>query len=196
MKRLLITASLVCAIVFGWAAASRAQDNPAAQATPTPDPHLYTDPAMSFRVPADWVALGQRKIAASDLGLDPTVLAAWAYPSKDNPRRIYLSAEAFSGLSVDDWDGQFEQGMRSQFDNVLFKDKSHMSLSNGMPAMFMTMSEGEGFSVQKFFCVIWVDGQRGMAVVLQDSYDDLTAERARAILTGNLTAVRYPSDGT
>lgn len=196
MKRLLITALLVCTIVIGWAAGSRAQDIPTAPPTPTPDPHVYTDRAMSFRVPPDYVSLGRRTVSVSDLGMDPTVLAAWAYPSKDTPRRIFLSAESFDGTDVNDWDSEFEQQMRGQFDNVLFKDKSHIALSNGMPAMFMTMSEGEGFSAQKFFCVIWVDGQRGMSVVLQDSFDDLTPERARAILTADLVAVRYPSDGT
>lgn len=197
MKRLLITALLACAIVIGWVAGSRAQDIPTAPPTPTPDPHVYTDRAMSFRAPADYIALGQRKISASELDTDnPTVLAVWAYPSKDTPRRIVLSAEPFDGLNVSDWDGQFEQQMRGQFDSVLFKDKSHIALSNGMPAMFMSMSTGEGFSAQKFFCVIWVDGQRGMSVMLQDAYDDLTPERARAVLTANLTAVRYPPDGT
>jgi hypothetical protein len=192
MKRLLLTALLAAAAVFTAPAVSHAQI-PTAPPTASPDPQVYTDNGMWFRAPVAFHPLGQRQIKLADLGgEDMTPLAAWIYPSKDNPRRIILSAEAFEG-SVGDWDTNFEQQMRSQFDSPLFRDRQNFSLKNGMPAIFMTMSAGEGFNVQKLYIVIWADGSRGMALVLVTGLEDIDDVRAREMLS-DVTAVRYPAD--
>jgi hypothetical protein len=188
MKRLVPTALLAAAMLLAWPALSNAQ----AQPTPTPGPLVYQDRAMWYQAPDGWVSLGQRHIALADLGYDLTTLAGWNYPRKDHPRRIILEAEAFEG-SVGDWDVQFEQQMRSQFDSPLFRDRERTSLKNGMPAMFVTMSSGEGFNVQKLYILIWSDGQRGMALVLVTALDDIDDGTARRYLS-DVTAVPYPRD--
>jgi hypothetical protein len=192
MNRLFAVALFVLAAVLAWPAHVRAQI-PTAPPTATPDPQVFTDDGMWFKAPEAFQPLGARHVKLADLGGDDmTPLAAWIYPNKDNPRRIILSAESFEG-SVGDWDSTFEQQMRGQFDGALFRDRQNFAMRNGMPAMFMTMSSGEGFDVQKLFIVIWADGSRGMALVLVTKLDDLDEARARAFLS-DVTAVRYPAD--
>jgi hypothetical protein len=192
MKRLSVIALFVLAAVLAWPGTSRAQI-PTPPPTPTPDPQVYRDAGMYFRAPDSFKPIAQRHVGLGDLTSDAmTPLAAWVYPSKDTPRRLILQAESFSG-DVNGWDGQFEQQMRQQFDSPLFRDKQNFSMKNGMPAMFMTMSSGEGFNVQKFYCVIWADGSRGMSLVIVSGLDDLDNQRAREMLS-DVTAVRYPLD--
>jgi hypothetical protein len=159
-------------------------------ATPTPDPMVYSDPAMSFRAPDGFVAVGKRQIDVSKLGEDPEIVAGWLYPNKDHPRRLYIQQEYFEG-NVHDFDGVYEEQVRGQFDNALFKNKQDISLKNGMPAMFMEMTSGEGFGVQKMYILIWADTQRGVAIVLQTQLGDLDANAARALIS-DASAVRYP----
>jgi len=192
MKRLFLCALVAAAAVLAWPGVSRAQLIPTPPPTPTPDPQVYQDAAMWFRAPDAFRPGGQRHVSLDDLGQDMIPLAVWIYPNKDHPRRIILQAESFQG-SVGDWDGEFEQQMRSQFDSPLFRDRTNFALKNGMPAMFMTMSSGEGFNVQKFYIVIWADSQRGMALMLVAGLDDLSDAAARAMLS-DVTAVQYPLD--
>jgi hypothetical protein len=193
MKRVLTLVLVVVATLLAWHGTAHAQTVTAAQATPTPDPMVYTDPGMHFRAPAGFLPVGQRHVDPSALGEQPTVLAGWVYPSSENPRRLLLTAQAFDGSSVDNWDSQFEQLMRGQSNNALFRDKEHFAFRNGMPAMFMTMTTGEGFSAQKLFCVIWADGTRGMALILTSQIGDISIATAKQMLS-DVTAVRYPID--
>jgi hypothetical protein len=60
-----------------------------------------------------------------------------------------------------------------------------------MPAMFVEMTSGEGFNVQKAYVLLWADGQRGVALVLMTQLNDISADTARQLLS-DVTAVRYP----
>ncbi len=165
---------------------------PPAPATPPPDPMVYTDPAMTFHAPAGFTAVGQRQIDVDKLGEDPEIVAGWIGTDKDHPRRLYIQQEYFEG-SVQDFDGVYEEQIRGDADNALFKDKQNVSLKNGMPAMFMAMTSGEGFSEQKVYILMWADSQRGVAIVLQTQLGDMDDTAARALMS-DVSAVKYPTD--
>jgi hypothetical protein len=161
-----------------------------AQAGPTPDPQAYDDPAMHFRAPTGFVGLGQRPISVDKLGEDPQIVAGWVYPDKDHPRRLALQQEYYEG-DVSGFDAVLEGQMRDQFQGAVFKNKKNTTLRNGMPAMFVEMTSGEGFNVQKAYVLLWADGQRGVALVLMTQLNDISADTARQLLS-DVTAVRYP----
>jgi hypothetical protein len=55
----------------------------------------------------------------------------------------------------------------------------------------MEMSAGSGFNIQKFYILLWSDGQRGVAVLLQSQLNDLDGDSARRMMS-DASAVRYP----
>jgi hypothetical protein len=159
--------------------------------TPTPDWHIYDDPAMHFRAPDGFYPLIQSKqVSVDKLGDDPVMVAAWIYPIKDHVRRMVLQQEYFEG-DVKAFEAEYKGQLRDEFSAPFFKNEEDIRLKNGMPAIYFEMTTGEGFDIQKFYYVVWADGQRGVAVALQASLDDLTTEVAKALLT-DATAVRYP----
>jgi hypothetical protein len=193
MKRLnraviLLVTTLV--LFAGTVAVPRAQ---VAQPTPTPDPHIYSDPAMNFTAPPEAVLLGRRQVDLQQLGNDMEPIARWVIrPGKENAVVIDLSMESFEG-APNQWEGQFESQMHNVADGVLIKNKTPMSLLNGMPANFVEVMMGSGFESRKEFAVVWADGQRGIALSVGGRLGDVTAEQARELLK-NVTAVRYPTN--
>ncbi len=145
---------------------------------------------MHFRAPAGFVAIGQRQISVDKLGEDPQIVAGWVYPDKDHPRRLALQQEYYEGDAAG-FDSVLEGQMRDQFQSAVFKNKTNTTLKNGMPAIFVEMTSGEGFSVQKAYVLLWADGQRGVALILMTQLNDISADTARALLS-DATAVRYP----
>lgn len=188
MKRAFVILVLVCAAALVSPVALRAQ-----QATPMPTPadwQVYDDPAMHFHAPDGFRPIGQRQISVEKLGDDPVIVAAWIYPDKDHPRRLIIQQEYFEG-DYKAFDSQLESQLRDQYDNPFFKNKQDTKLRNGMPAEFMEMSAGSGFNVQKFYILLWSDGQRGVAVLLQSQLNDLDGDSARRLMS-DASAVRYP----
>lgn len=159
--------------------------------TPTPDPHTYTDPAMTFTAPADAVLISRQEAPLSALGQDLQPVAAWVLdPGKDNARTIQISMEAFEG-PPDQWEAQFESQTHSSQDGTLIRNKTPMTLLNGMPATFVEVAYGSGFDARKEFAIVWADGQRGIVLAETARLGDTSAEQAREMLK-QVTAVRYP----
>jgi hypothetical protein len=188
MKRTALTL-LACAVLIAAPHALLAQE-PTPQPTPA-DWMAYDDPAMHFHAPAGFQPVGQRQIPLSKLGDDPTVVAAWVYPDKDHGRKLLIQQEYFHGGDVHAYQSQYEGQMRDQFDSPLFKDKQNITLKNGMPAIFEAMTTGSGFNVQKYYLLMWADGERGITVLLQTTVNDLNSDSARALIS-DASAVRYP----
>ncbi len=185
---MLLVTTLV--LVLGTTAIPRAQ---VAQPTPTPDPHTYSDPAMNFTAPPDAFLMGRRQVDVSQLGNDMQPVARWVlHPGKENAVVIDLSMESFEG-PPDQWEGQFESQMHNAADGVLIKNKTPMSLLNGMPAQFVEVTMGSGFDSRKEFAVVWADGTRGIALSIGGRLGDVNAAMARELLK-NVTAVRYPTN--
>jgi hypothetical protein len=162
-------------------------------ATPQPTPSdwmAYDDPAMHFRAPVGFQPIGQRQIPVTKLGDDPMVVAGWIYPQKDHLRRLVIQQEYFQG-DVHAFQSEYEGQLRDQYDTPLFKDKQNLALKNGMPAIFEVMTTGEGFNVQKFYMLLWADGQRGVVILLNAPVNDLNDADALRIVS-DASAVRYP----
>lgn len=190
MNRITIAAVALAAALLP-SGALRAQIPP--PPTPTPDPHTYSDPAMNFTAPPGALLAGRRVIPLAQLGQDLTPVAVWVlHPGKEDARTITIAMESFTG-PPDQWEGQFESQMHNSGEGVLIRRKIPMSLLNGMPANFVEITSGSGFSAQKQFAVVWADGQRGVALSLTCRLGDVTAAEAQAALK-NATAVRYPID--
>jgi hypothetical protein len=181
----------VLAFVAVTTAASRAQ---IPQPTPAPDPHVYSDPGMNFTAPPDAYLAGRRYIPPAQLGQDLQPVAVWLlHPGQEDMRTIQLSMEAFPN-APDQWEAQFESQTHGGGGNgVLIRNKTPMALLNGMPATFVEVTSGSGFTSKKEFAVVWADGQRGIVLSLTARVGDVTAEQAKALLK-NVTAVRYPMD--
>lgn len=154
---------------------------------------VYDDPAMHFHAPSGWQPIGQRQIAINKLGEDPTVVAAWLNPDQNHPFRIVIQQEYFQGTNADSFLSQYEGQLRDNFDQPLFKNKQHISLKNGMPAIYEEMTSGSGFNVSKIYIVVWADGSRGVAMIVSGPLNDLNEARARQFLS-DVSAVRYPSE--
>jgi hypothetical protein len=192
MKRACLFVFIALVAFVASPAMLRAQAQAQVQAGPTPDPQVYDDPAMHFRAPSGFVGIGQRQIGVEKLGDDPSIVAGWVYPDKDHPRRLVLQQEYYEG-DVTGFDAVLEGQMRDQFQSAVFKNKKNTSLRNGMPAIFVEMTSGEGFSVQKAYVLLWADGQRGVALILMTQLNDVSDDTAREILS-DVTAVRYPAN--
>lgn len=186
-----IFAAVALAVALLPNGALRAQIPP--PPTPSPDPHTYSDPGMNFTAPSSALLVGRRVIPPDQLGQDLQPVAIWVlHAGKEDMRTITISMESFTG-APDQWEGQFESQMHNAGDGVLIRGKTAMSLLNGMPANFVEVTSGSGFTSKKQFAVVWADGQRGIALSVTCRLGDVSPEEAREALK-NATAVRYPVD--
>jgi hypothetical protein len=159
--------------------------------TPTPDPHTYTDPAMTYTAPPDAILVARQVVSLNSLGQDLQPVAAWVlHPGKEDARTIQIAMEAYDG-PPDQWEGQFESQTHSAQEGTLIRNKTPMTLLNGMPAYFVEVAYGSGFDARKEFAIVWADGQRGIVLSETSRLGDATAEEARSVLK-QVTAVRYP----
>lgn len=164
-----------------------------AEPTPTPDPHVYTDPGMTFTAPPDAVLVGRQVVPLEQLGQDLQTIAEWVlHPGKEDARTIQIAMEAYSG-PPDQWEAQFESQTHSSQEGVLIRNKTPITLLNGMPAYFVEVAYGAGFDARKEFAIVWGDGERGVVLSETTRLGDAGAEEARANLK-LATAVRYPDD--
>jgi hypothetical protein len=186
MTRLFVfLAALLAAASF---AVARAQ---VPEATPSPDPHVYSDPAMTFTAPADALLISRQDVGLDSLGDDLQPVALWVlHPGKEDARTIQLQMEAYNG-PPDQWEGQFESQTHGSQDGTLIRNKTPMALLNGMPAYFVEVAYGSGFDARKEFAIVWADGQRGVVLSETSRLGDASADEAHAVLK-QVTAVRYP----
>lgn len=161
------------------------------QPTPTPDPHTYSDPAMTFTAPAGAVLIARQVFALDALSQDLQTVAAWVLrPGQEDARTIQLAMESYTG-PPDQWEAQFESQTHSSQDGTLIRDKTPMTLLNGMPAYFVEVAYGSGFDAKKEYAVVWADGQRGIVLSEVTRMGDTTSDEAKEVLK-QVTAVRYP----
>ncbi len=182
---------LLLTVLLALASGPVAQAQTVAAPGPTPDPHIYSDPAMTFTAPPDAVLLNRQPIAVDQLSNDLQPIAAWLLRAgKEDSRMIMLSMEAYSG-APNEWEGVFESQTHSSQDGVLIRNKTPMTLLNGMPATFVEVAYGGGFDARKEYAVVWADGARGIVLAETTRLGDAGPEEAREVLK-QATAVRYP----
>jgi len=188
-KRAAVLLATLTLFLLGMTAVLRAQ---VPEPTPTPDPHSYTDPAMNFTAPPEAYLMGRREVDVRQLGQDLEPIARWVVrPGKENAAFIDLSMEGYDG-PPDQWEARFESQTHGGGSGVLIKNKTPMSLLNGMPATFVEVTTGEGFDSRKEYAVVWGDGARGVVLSVTARMGDVSADEAKAMLK-NVTAVRYPN---
>jgi hypothetical protein len=141
------------------------------------------------------VLAGRRVIPVDQLTSDLQPVAVWVlHPGKEDMRTISIAMETFTG-APEQWEGQFESQMHSVGGSgLLIRHKTAMSLLNGMPASFVEVTSGSGFTSSKQFAVVWADGQRGIVLSEQGRLGDIAPEQALAALK-NASATRYPMEG-
>ncbi|MFY9718584.1 MAG: hypothetical protein WAK16_02965 [Candidatus Cybelea sp.] len=186
MKRFGLLLFIALALLCG--ARAYAQEAPA---TPTPDPHVYTDAAMTYTAPADAILLNRISVGVNQLGEDLQPVASWILrPGKEDSRTIQIAMEAYTG-PPDQWEGQFESQTHGSQEGTLIRNKTRISLLNGMPAYFVEVAFGSGFDARKEYVVLWADGQRGIALAEITRMGDTSPEQAQEVLK-QVTAVAYP----
>lgn len=186
MRSTFVLAPMLALIVAGTASAQ------VSEPTPTPDPHVYSDPAMTFAAPPDAVLVNRQVMTLGDLSQDLQPVASWLlHAGKENARLIQIEMESYSG-APDQWESQFESQTHGQQDGTLIKGKEPMALLNGMPAYFVEVTYGSGFSAKKMYAVVWADGQRGIVLSETSRLGDATPEEAKNVLK-QATATRYPA---
>jgi hypothetical protein len=159
--------------------------------TPTPDPMTYSDPAMSYTAPPGALPVARQYVPVDELGEDLQVVSAWVLDAgKEDARTIQLSMEAYDG-PPDQWEAQFESQTHSAQDGTLIRNKTPMTLLNGMPAYFVEVAYGSGFDARKEYAIVWADGQRGIVLSETTRIGDASDDEARRVLK-QVTAVRYP----
>jgi hypothetical protein len=164
-----------------------------AEPTPTPDPHVYSDPAMTYTAPADAILLGRQPVPLDQLSQDLQTVAAWVvHPGSENVQEIQIQMEAYSG-APDQWESQFESQTHGNQEGTLIRNKTPMTLLNGMPAYFVEVAYGSGFDARKEYAIVWADGERGVVLSETATVGVGSAEEARDLLK-QATAVRYPTD--
>ena len=177
------------ALLLGLSGAEAFAQEPAP--TPSPDPRMYTDPAMTFMAPADAYLVSRQVLEPNQLSQDLQPVAAWVlHPGKEDARMIQLSMEAFDG-PPDQWEAQFESQTHGSQDGTLIRNKTPMALLNGMPAYFVEVAYGSGFDARKEYAIVWADGQRGIVLAETSRLGDSSPDEAREVLK-QVTAVQYP----
>ncbi len=161
--------------------------------SPTPDPHVYTDPAMHFVAPPDAVLVTRNQTSLDALGNDLQTVAVWVlHAGKEDSRTIQLAMESYTG-SPDQWEGQFESQTHGSQEGTLIRGKTAMTLQNGMPAYFVEVAYGSGFDARKVFAIVWADGQRGVVLSETSRIGDATPEEAKRVLK-DVSATAYPPE--
>jgi len=164
---------------------------PAPSPAPTYDPRNYDDEAMHFRAPADYVLGGRQAVDSTKIDKATTV-AVWAkFPGQVNQRTLTISLEPYDGKDVTGYEVYAENELRGQIDGVFIGSKSPMTLTNGMPAYFLSVTAGSGFDATKIYEVIWYDGLRGVTISVRGRLGEITEAEAKAVLH-DASAVRFP----
>lgn len=191
MKRI-IGAIAICLFVTPAFASADPQGAyaPAPAASPAATGH-FSDPAMEYTAPAGYRQLNFPPHDPADFE-QPTVVAAFVKnPGSDSQRLITISMQNWDGFSLDGFEGTYENETRSQVDSFFVSKKEHVKLANGMPAYWLELSVGSGFSSQKWFQVEWVDGVRAVTISIKSKLGQVEESEARDALS-RVTGVAYP----
>ena len=90
------------------------------------------------------------------------------------------------------WLVTFKNEIREQIDNVFVKETTLGTLKNGMPAYWVSLSYGSGFTSRKREGWVWSDGQRGIFLSVDFPLDAMTEKEAKAALA-DVRATMYPT---
>lgn|GEM_PF-806878 len=194
MKRTLALAAILGFAALGAWTLLQSPPRPAAaqvEPTPSPDPHIYDDRAMHLVVPAAFVLVSRTEIPPDKLQSNLTPVAAWVRdPGKDDAVAILLQMEYFTG-NLDQFVSDAEEQIREQLDGALITTGHKGALKNGMPAAWMKVVYGSGFSARIRYQWAWIDGTRGIVLAIDGRNGKIDEQTARAALS-DVRATAYP----
>ncbi len=128
------------------------------------DPHslTYEDAAMHFTAPKEYQRL--QAPPAQNSGSLSTVAIFAKNPGRPEQRTIMIAVEPYEG-TIDGFESNSENELRTQIDGVFVDHKTRTVLANGMPAWWQKVSYGEGLGqTYRRYGYAAFDGQRGIMV--------------------------------
>lgn len=186
MKRLLLALTLCAFVAPGVSSAQ----TPAPDASPTPNPLVYTDPAMTFTAPAGFYRVPMASHSPNQFD-QAAVVAAWVKnPGKREQQTITITMENHDG-NLEGFEMISENEIRDSVASVFFKKREQTKLSNGMPAFWQELSIGSGFQEAKRYQYVWIDTVRGVSLAITALYGQIDEASAKAALA-DASAVAYP----
>ncbi|HEY8314369.1 MAG TPA: hypothetical protein VIG51_09360 [Candidatus Baltobacteraceae bacterium] len=190
MKRT-IGAIAVCLCIAPTAAVAALPPAPIPAASPSPAVAEFADPAMAFKAAPGFLKIYVPPHDPANFE-QPTVVAGFVKnPGKDDQLLLTISMQNWDGFNLDGFEGTNENEMRGQVQSLFVSRKERAQLANGMPAYWMVILVGSGFSSQKWYEYVWLDGMRAVTVAIKSRLGAVSEKDARDDLAG-LTAVAYP----
>ena len=121
------------------------------------------------------------------------MLAAYGFTNgKNDSRVISITAEPFSG-TLDGAESSHETEMRNASDTTLVDKKVKVSLSNGMPAWFLRISQGaDPFTAVRLYQYVVFDGTREIITTYSGRQFNFSEDDAKKALA-SLYVVAYPN---
>lgn len=167
----------------------------AALTTPSPAPTpsgAYNDASMHFVAPAVYQrAPFQAPVVDQDTEKLVVVAGYTRDRGQQNQRTIVVAMRAFSGRSTADWESALENDLRAQIDGLFISRKTFVRLSNGMPAYFIKLAYGEGFSSMQQYGYAVFDGRRGIWISESGRLGEISEDESKEALK-DLAVVVYP----
>ena len=155
----------------------------------------FDDPGMHFRPPDGWIrVIINRSPDADPHG--PEIVAAYVNnANKMDPRQIVITVEPWDG-DLNAFEASHESDLRNQGkEQSTFVDKKELTkLSNGMPAFFMRVNQGNSAGqFLRSFQYIVIDKQRGIVASYQGRAGQFDEKDAKTALA-SLYVVVYPKE--
>ncbi len=180
--------ALVSLFVLAFAPVGATLSSPAPA---TLSQRTYNDPAIHYVAPVGVVLIAMRKVpyqAATHM----TPVAVWGFnPGKSDARIISLSFEYFSNGSLGGFYTTYINELRSASGGSTFVSRKNSVLVNGMPAYWLKVSSGNGFSQMRTYEYMWYDGVRGVVLSEEARAGKIGQRQAKRDLAG-ASAVAYP----
>ncbi len=155
-------------------------------------PGDYDDAAMHFGPPAGFERVRLPAPPDDDGGDTARPVAVYLYHAgKPDQRSIVISIANFEG-SLADFDRSHESELRQAVSSTFVSKKQNVTLTNGMPAMFLKVNQGDalGSFVRRDEYLV-VDGKRSIDAAYIGQQGDFDEAQAMAGLK-DLSVVLYP----
>jgi hypothetical protein len=170
-------------------------DGPGASASPSPasapSGPSFHDKSINFTAPDGWTKID---VPVPDNTDNPTVVAIFTKrQGKPDQRTIQIVVQDYD-QGLDPWEVATETDLRNKVDSTFIDKKTKTTLSNGMPAWWIKVSQGAslGQFFRRYEYVVY-DLQRGITVSFIGRQGDFDEKEAKDALAG-LTVVVYPRD--
>lgn len=159
---------------------------------PTRDPLVYDDPGVHFRAPDGWTRVDLGALASDAGGKAPPAALYVFHRGKSDERSILIDIQPFEG-TLDGLESSKETELRNAAEGTFVDRKVRTTLSNGMPAYFIKVSQPGGpvgHQLRRYDYVIY-DLTRSIDVAYVGRYGDFDESDVQKALA-SLSVVVYP----